>query len=101
MEGRSCALERPDHQLSEWTTRSDLTWLCGAWANLVPPAHRLASRGRGLRRVRPRAVAVPGRWAGPAVGSSWRGRVAAARAGGGEASLIGEARLRGLGSPCA
>lgn len=49
--------------------------------------------------MRPRAAAVSGRWAGPAVGSSWRGREAAARAGGGDASLTGEARLRGRGSP--
>lgn len=69
-----------------------------ARANFVQPAHRLASRGRGLRGVRPRAAAVPGRWAGPAVGSSWRSREAAARAGGGDASLTGEARPRGRGS---
>lgn len=49
--------------------------------------------------MRPRAAAEPGRWAGPAVGSSWRGREAAARAGGGDASLTGEARQRGRGSP--
>lgn len=48
--------------------------------------------------MRPRAAAVPGRWAGPAVGSSWRSREAAARAGGGDASLTGEARPRGRGS---
>lgn len=71
--------------------------LCGRRLGEFCPLRSPSVQSRSERcvGVRARAAAVLGEWAGPAVGGDWRGREATARAGGGDASLIGEARRRG------